>query len=258
MTNEHMNPDRFADSAGIPWEGRGFEPNAFAGDDGKADQQLIDAIIRLQAGTGTQVQVIDAFRKARVLIPLLANLGESGEGAHGQTVDKSADLSIVTVETPDQQNALPVFSSVAAMNAWNPVARPVPHSATKAALAAAAEGNTRIVLDPGSPTEFVIRRPAIEAIAKEIPWTPSYEDSEVAKAFDQALAGNSELAGWSIAGGDPVSVLASAEVELTLSIARTLTQEEFDALMQKIAKSLSESEVIAERVDSLRVKLASA
>ena len=77
-------------------------------------------------------------------------------------------------------------------------------------------------------------------------------------AFDQALAGNSELAGWSIAGGDPLSVLASAEVELTLSIARTLTQEEFDALMQKIAKSLSESEVIAERVDSLRVKLASA
>lgn len=258
MTHEHINPDRFADSAGVPWEGRGFEPNAFAGDDGKADQQLIDAIIRLQAGTGTQVQVIDAFRKARVLIPLLANLGESGEGAHGQTVDKSADLSIVTVETPDQQNALPVFSSVAAMSAWNPVARPVPHSATKAALAAAAEGNTRIVLDPGSPTEFVIRRPAIEAIAKEIPWTPSYEDSEVAKAFDQALAGNPELAGWTIAGGDPVSVLASAEVELTLSIARTLTQEEFDALMQKIAKSLSESEVIAERVDSLRVKLASA
>jgi hypothetical protein len=52
--------------------------------------------------------------------------------------------------------------------------------------------------------------------------------------------------------------LASAEVELTLSLAKTLTQEEFDALMQKIAKSISESEVIAERVDSLRVKLASA
>jgi hypothetical protein len=257
MSHEHINPDKFADSAGVPWEGRGFEPNAFAGDDGKADLQLIDSIIRLQAGTGTQVQVIDAFRKARVLIPLLANLGEAGEGAHGQTVDKSADLSIVTVETPDQQNALPVFSSVTAMDAWNPVARPVPHSATKAALAAAAEGNTRIVLDPGSPTEFVIRRPAIEAIAKEIPWTPSYDDPEVAAAFDQALAGNPELAGWSIAVGDPVSVLASAEVELTLSIARTLTQEEFDELMQKIAKSLAESEVIAERVDSLRVKLAS-
>jgi hypothetical protein len=258
MSNEHMNPDKFADSAGVPWEGRGFEPNPFAGDDGKADQRLIEAILALHAGTGTQVQVIDAFRKARVLIPLLANLGEAGEGAHGQTVDKSADLSIVTVETPDQQNGLPVFSSVEAMTAWNKDARPVPHSSVKAALAAAAEGNTRIVLDPGSATEFVIRRPAIEAIAKEIPWTPSYEDSEVATEFDQALAGNPELAGWSIAGGDPLSVLASAEVELTLSLAKTLTQEEFDALMQKIAKAISESAVIAERVDSLRVKLASA
>lgn len=258
MSHNHMNPDRFADSAGVPWEGRAFEANAFAGDDGKADPALIAAIQALRTGTGTQIQVIDAFRKARVLIPLLANLGEAGEGAHGQTVDKSADLSIVTVETPDKQNGLPVFSSVATMNAWNKDARPVPHSAIKAALAAAAEGNTRIILDPGSESEFVIRRPAFEAIAKELPWIPSFEMPEVKDAFDKALAGNPELAGWSIAGGDPLSLLKSAEVELTLQLAATLTQEGFDALMQKIAKAISESEVIAERVDSLRVKLATA
>ena len=256
MSHVPLNPDRFADSAGVPWEGRAFEPNAFAGDDGKADAGLIAAIENLHAGTGSVVGVVDAFRKARVLIPLLANLGEAGEGAHGQTVDKSADLSIVTVETPDKQNGLPVFSSVATMQAWNKDARPVPHSAVKAALAAASEGNTRIILDPGSATEFVIRRPAFEAIAKEEAWVPSYDDAEVAEAFDKALAGNPELAGWSIAGGDPLSLLKSAEVELTLHLATTLTQEDFDALMQKIAKSISESEVIAERVDSLRVKLA--
>ena len=258
MSHDHINPDRFADSAGVPWDGRAFEPNSFAGDDGKADPALVEAITKLQAGEATVVDVVDAFRKARVLIPLLANLGESGEGAHGQTVDKSADLSIVTVETPDQQNGLPVFSSVAAIQAWNPQARPVPHSAVKAALAAAAEGNTRIVLDPASATEFVIRRPAIEAIARELPWIPSYADPEVAQAFYLALAGNEELASWKLAAGDPFSRLESAEVELTLLLAKTLTQEEFDDLMQKIAKSISESEVIALRVDSLRVKLASA
>jgi len=258
MSHDHINPDRFADSAGVPWDGRSFEPNAFAGDDGKADPALIAAIERLQSGEGTIVEVIDAFRKARVLIPLLANLGESGEGARGQTVDKSADLSIVTVETPDQQNGLPVFSSVATMQAWNKDARPVPHSAVKAALAAAAESNTRIVLDAGSATEFVIRRPAIEAIARELPWTPAYEDQLVSEAFEQALAGNPELANWTLSAGDPRSRLVSAEVELTLLLAKTLTQEEFDELMKKIAKSISESEVIALRVDSLRVKLASA
>lgn len=258
MTFEHMNPDKYADSAGVPWEGRAFEPNAFAGDDGSADSDLILAIENLHTGVGSVVEVVDAFRKARVLIPLLANLGEAGEGAHGQTVDKSADLSIVTVETPDKQNGLPVFSSVATMQAWNKDARPVPHSAVKAALAAAAEGNTRIILDPGSKTEFVIRRPAFEAIAKELPWVPSFEDEAVAHAFDQALAGNAELASWKLAAGDPMSTLVSAELELTLLLAKTLTQEEFDALMQRIAKAISESEVIAERVDSLRVKLATA
>jgi len=258
MSHDLLNPDRFVDSAGVPWDGRAFEANAFAGDDGKADPALIESITKLHEGRSTVVDVVNAFRKARVLIPLLANLGESGEGAHGQTVDKSADLSIVTVETPDQQNGLPVFSSVEAMAAWNPLARPVPHSAVKAALAAAAEGNTRIVLDPGSVTEFVIRRPAIEAIAQELPWTPSYEDQEVSEAFDKALAEHRELAGWSIAGGDPLSLLKSAEVELTLQLAKTLTQEDFDELMKNIAKSISESEVIALRVDSLRVKLATA
>jgi hypothetical protein len=258
MSFDHMNPDKFADSAGVPWEGRAFEPNAFAGDDGSADPALISAIEQLHAGTGSIVDVIDALRNARLLIPLLANLGEAGEGAHGQTVDKSADLSIVTVETPDQQNGLPVFSSVAAMANWNKDARPVPHSAVKAALAAASEGNSRMILDAGSATEFVVRRPAIEAIAQELPWLPSYDDIEVKAAFGQALDGFDEFAGWSIAAGDPMSLLASAEVELTLNLARSFTQEEFAELMQKVAAKISESEVIALKVDSLRVKLATA
>ena len=258
MSFDHMNPDKFADSAGVPWEGRAFEPNAFAGDDGSADANLIASIEELNAGTGSVVEVVDAFRKARVLIPLLANLGEAGEGAHGQTVDKSADLSIVTVETPDKQNGLPVFSSVATMSAWNKDARPVPHSAVKAALAAAAEGNTRMILDPGSATEFVVRRPAIEAIAQELPWIPSYDDDAVRAAFGSALEGFEEFSAWSIAAGDPLSRLISAEVELTLSLAKSFTQEEFAELMQKVASKISESEVIALRVDSLRVKLATA
>lgn len=258
MSFDHMNPDKFADSAGVPWDGRHFEDNSFAGDNGEANPALISAIAKLQAGEGSIAQVIDAIRDSRLLIPLLANLGESGEGAHGQTVDKSADLSIVTVETPDQQNGLPVFSSVASMSAWNKDARPVPHSAVKAALAAAADGNTRMILDPGSPTEFVVRRPSIEAIAKTQPWIHPSEDEEVLAAFGGALSSFDEFAGWSLGIGDPLSRLASAEVELTLSLARSFTQEEFSELMKSVAARISESEVIALKVDSLRVKLATA
>jgi hypothetical protein len=258
MSFDHMNPDKFADSAGVPWDGRHFEENTFAGDDGTANPALIEAITNLQAGSGSIEGVIDAIRDSRLLIPLLANLGEAGEGAHGQRVDKSADLSIVTVETPDQQNGLPVFSSVAAMSAWNKYARPVPHSAVKAALAAAAEGNTRMILDAGSPTEFVVRRPAIEAIAKGETWQHPAKDESVLEAFGGALDSFDEFAGWSLGNGDPLSRLASAEVELTLSLARSFTQEEFSELMKSVAARISESEVIALKVDSLRVKLATA
>ncbi|MEY3316891.1 MAG: hypothetical protein RLZZ503_93, partial [Actinomycetota bacterium] len=165
MSESHGS--KFTDSAGVPWAGRSFDINPYSGDNGEADPQLIETLIKFRAKEVGPEEVLVALGQARLLIPLIANLGESGEGAHGQTVDKSADLSIVTVLTPDNQKALPVFSSVAAMNHWNPEARPVPNDGRKVALAAASEGNTRLVLDPMSETEFVVRRPGIAAIAQD-------------------------------------------------------------------------------------------
>ena len=123
----------FADSAGVPWDGRAFSENPFADDDGSANPALIEALAAFRANPTDPRGVFKAFAASRLLIPLLADLGESGEGAHGQTVDKSADLSIVTVETPDGQTGLPVFSSVAAMSVWNKTARPVPAASRSAA-----------------------------------------------------------------------------------------------------------------------------
>lgn len=253
-----MSENPYADSAGVPWEGRAFEPNAWAGDDGTADVRLIESIAALRAGHARSESVVDALRHARVLIPLLADLGESGVGAHGQTVDKSADLSIVTVQTPDGQTGLPVFSSVDAMKTWNPKARPVPTSAVKAALAAAAEGNTRMILDPMAPTEFVLRRPMIAALAQDHPWSSPEEDQRVVDAFAKALTGIEHLVDWKLAAGDPLCLLASSEVELTLLLPEGLTHETIDEMLQAIAKALAESSDIAEYVDSLRVKLAAA
>jgi hypothetical protein len=48
--NEHINPNRFTDSAGTPWEGRSFDQNSFADDDGKAPPELIQAISKFRAG----------------------------------------------------------------------------------------------------------------------------------------------------------------------------------------------------------------
>ena len=254
--HDHLyNKNPLADSAGVPWDGRAFEPNNFANDDGSADAALISAIEALRSDTGSVEAVVDAFRSARLLVPLLAKLGESEMGQHGQVVDKSAELSIVTVETPDQQNGLPVFSSVESMKTWNADARPVPVDAVKAALAAAQEGNTRIILDAGSPTEFVIRRPAIAAVAQGLPWVHPVRDERVKAAFAAATSGSPEILAFDLIDLDPQSVLAAAEVQLELQLVANLQRDELDLVLQGLAKALAESSDIAEYVDSLRVKL---
>src|SRR5690606_14863407 len=60
------------DSAGVPWAGRSFQANPGSGDDGSADPALLDALLRFRSGDGSQVEVVDAFRSARVLVPLVA------------------------------------------------------------------------------------------------------------------------------------------------------------------------------------------
>jgi hypothetical protein len=82
--NEHINPNRFTDSAGTPWEGRSFDQNAFADDDGKAPEKLMQVITAFRAGEVGAEAVVDQIRISRLLVPLLANLGESEIGAHGQ------------------------------------------------------------------------------------------------------------------------------------------------------------------------------
>ncbi len=257
--HKHINKDRFADSAGVPWEGRGFDPNPFAGDDGSANPDLIRALAEYREDPRDPRPVFRAFAASRLLIPLLADLGESGEGAHGQTVDKSADLSIVTVQTPDGQTGLPVFSSVATMSKWNKLARPVPSEAPKVALAAASEGNTRMVLDPGSETEFVFRRPAIKAMAMQQEWTPSFLSEEVGRAFAAPIdEAESEVLAIYLESGDPTARLRGAELQITLKLEPGLTEADVQALVSRLAGAWADSEVIAESVDSMELRLVAA
>ena len=253
--HEHINQNRFTDSAGTPWQGREFETNQWSKDDGTAPEEFLQVLADFRTGKATQEQVIDVVTTMRLLIPLLAELGESGEGAHGQTVDKSADLAIVTVATPDDQNGLPVFSSVAAMQLWNPTARPVPADARRVALAAASESNTRIIIDAENETEFAIRRPTIEAIAKAEKWVHPIRDQRVLAEFKSVESQIAEIEALTLEDGDESSRLRSAEVLVLVTLIPGLNAEQLQEVMQRFAQVLSVSSVIAEHVDSLRVKL---
>ena len=257
--HKHINKNRFTDSAGVPWKGRSFESNPFANDDGSANPELISALAEFRNNPADPREVFKAFAASRLLIPLLADLGESGEGAHGQTVDKSADLSIVTVQTPDGQTGLPVFSSVDSMGRWNKTARPVPSDAIRVALAAASEGNTRIVLDPGSETEFVFRRPAIKAMALQQEWVPSFLNEAVGQAFAAPIdEGEPSVLAIYLESGDPQSRLDGAELQISLKLEAGLSQDEVQGLVTRLAEAWSQSELIAESVDSMQLRLIAA
>ncbi|MFF2496335.1 SseB family protein [Agromyces sp. NPDC058064] len=249
-----------ADSAGVPWAGRSFEANPHAADDGSAPAGLASAIERFRAGEGGQAEVVRAFAGSRLLIPLLAELGDGGTetGAHGLAVDKSQELSIVTVAGPDGRAVLPVFSSVEAMSRWNPVARPVPADGVRVALAAADDGTELVVLDPGSPGEFVLRRPAVWAVAQSLPWQPPFESEAVRDAFARAAERELSVLGVTLLAGDPEARLAGPELIVRLELVAGLSREALDATTTRLAHRWAADEAIATGVDSLAVKLVAA
>lgn len=254
MDHKHINENPFADSAGVPWEGRHFEENKNKDDNGEADPALVKAIADFQNQQGEIEQVKQALQTTRVLVPLVAQLGEAGE-KDGLKVDKSADLSIVTVATPDNQKGIPVFSSVAAMAVWNKAARPVPTDMPRVALAAAQEKSTRIILDPGSPTEFVIRRPMLEAIAQDIEWQAPWKNDQVKDAFAAALKDQPEVANWAFYSEDHLARLTAPELTVLVKLNPDLEEEQINTLVERLMQAWQSSTEIGLLVDSMQLKL---
>ncbi|WP_022893416.1 SseB family protein [Agromyces subbeticus] len=249
--------DPAADSAGVPWAGRSFQPNTHAADDGSAPEALDNALTAFRSGDAGQAAVVVAFSRARLLIPLLAELGDGGaeRGAHGLAVDKSQELSIVTVQGPDGRKVLPVFASVQAMSRWNPLARPVPADGVRVALAAADDGTDLVILDPGSPSEFVLRRPAVWAVAQSLDWQPPFESRDVEAAFRRSIDRELAVLGVTLLAGDPDARLAGPELVVRLELIAGLSREELDATTARLARRWAADDVIATSVDSLTVKL---
>ncbi|HYJ76139.1 MAG TPA: SseB family protein, partial [Kineosporiaceae bacterium] len=117
-----MNPTSGADSAGVPWSGRTLTDQPFAGDDGSADPALAAVL-----ADGDEQALAEALAAARVLVPVVAVLGEERApvGPTGLVSDKSADMAVATLVGRDGRKALPVFSSLTALAAWDARARPV-------------------------------------------------------------------------------------------------------------------------------------
>lgn len=244
-----------ADSAGVPWAGRSFERNPHADDDGSADAALLAALTADRTAPGAARDIVDAYRSARLLIPLVAERGDEGVGVHGLAVDKTQELSIVTVAAPDGRRVLPVFTSVEAMSTWDPLARPVPADGMRTALAAADDDTELIVIDPGSPTEFVLRRPAVWAIGRQEPWDPPHVSPEVVAALHESIGTELAVLDLTVAPGDVQGRLRGAELVVRMHLIDGLDQPALDAVLQRLAARWAADDRVAVLVDSLTVKL---
>ncbi len=243
-----------ADSAGIPFDGREFRPHPFAGDDGSAPEELAQALERWarEHSTGAIVQVVEALRDNRVLVPLIAEAGDVGHTPEGRRVEKTQELSIVTVAGPDGVPVGLIFSDVDALTAWRADARPQPAEASRAAAWALEESMTRLVLNPTLATECLLRRGALIALMTGQPYTPPWDDPEVAEAIEQGLGGHGVVmsirSGWAEAAIGP-DLIVEVGLEPGLSV------EELREYQQQWSSAWSENPVIARRVDGLKLAL---
>lgn len=250
-----------SDSAGLPWEGRTFDahPSEFADDDGSTPAALAEALAGFRAGTLGAEAVVAVFPSARVLIPLLAEAGEIGFTDEGKMVDKTQELSIVTVQAPDGRTVMPVFSSVEAMQRWNPEARPVPSFGNRVALAAIDDGNDLVILDPTSAdTEFGLRRPVLWAIAREESYVVPWRDEAVVTDILAASGADDRVLGLRVLPGDPQARLATPETLVEITVAPGLDQAALGEIVGALQAVWAQSEIVAERVDSLTVRFRAA
>lgn len=227
----------------------------FADDDGSADARLAQALIKFSRGKAPLTDVVDACRYARVLVPVLATGEQRHIGKHGLEQDEVASTGVVAVQMPDGRAALPVFTDVDAMSAWNADARPIPAEGPRAALAAMAEEWSTLVINPGMET-VLIPRPAVWALGQGEEWKPAVIDGiveeDVLEAVRAAVHAGEHLRGVHAVAG------RGAEVAIVLSLAAGLTQPEVDEVVQVVQRQLAQNEVVAKRIDSVELRLSQA
>jgi hypothetical protein len=131
----------------------------WAGDDGTPDPQLRRALEQAQPGehqtddpSAPRQRYLDAvvaLGAARLLVPVVATGDDAGDGPDPT---RQAEISAVWLELPDGSRALPVFTGLDALQAWNTQARPVPGTLDEVALTAAEVGAELLVVDVAGPS----------------------------------------------------------------------------------------------------------
>ncbi|MCF6523190.1 SseB family protein [Streptomyces sp. JJ36] len=225
----------------------------FSADDGSADPELARALAAWQADPAAEPRVLDALRGARLLVPVVAVLGEAETGPDGLRREKSSDMAVPTLTAPGGRRALPAFTSTEALARWQADARPVAVPLAQALRAAAQEGADTLLIDLAGPVTYELAGPALRALAARAaapdraaagpgpgPSGPAGVTGEVAEALRTVLAADPEVAGAHLVPG-------GADSDGTLALALT-PEAEPSAAARRVAAALAADEVLRARL----------
>ena len=128
----------------------------FAGDDGAVPPEVGAALAGYAADRTRHAATLTVLQHARVLVPVVAVLGEVEVDEQGLAHDKTSDMATVLMRGKDGRTALLAFTGSEPLRRWDPEARPVPVTLAAAAQAARQDGAEAMVLDVAGPVLFVV------------------------------------------------------------------------------------------------------
>ncbi|MFE3491650.1 SseB family protein [Streptomyces sp. NPDC059175] len=164
----------------------------FSDDDGSADPALTTALAAWAEDRTREQPVLEALKDARLLVPVVAVLGEVEEDENGLRREKTSDMAVPTLTAGDRR-ALPAFTSTAALALWDPQARPVAVPLHQALQAAAHEKADTLLLDLAGPVTYQLTGRALLALAEGRTSTDPLVDPAVTDAVRAAVAADAAV-----------------------------------------------------------------
>lgn len=137
----------------------------YAADDGAGDPALTAALTSYAEARAGLAAALEVLQDARLLVPVVAVLGEVEVDGRGLAHDKSSDMAAVLVARPDGRRGLLAFSGTETLHRWDAQGRPVPVPARLAARAAVQEEADALVLDVAGPASAAITGEDLRALA---------------------------------------------------------------------------------------------
>ncbi len=163
---------------------RSIPDPGFAGDDGSVDPDVSAALAAYDLApeaeeAGRRHEALAALQDSRVLVPVVAVLGEVAYGEQGLAYDKTSDMAAVLMTGRDGRTALLAFTGSESLTRWarshsgspsgssyeGGEARPMPVTTRAAAQAAIQDGASALLLDVAGPVLFVVEGEELRSLA---------------------------------------------------------------------------------------------